>query len=198
LTKKLKNTIEALKDEINGLDYYLKMLLISDAIIRPDEIDLSERQNLDTEGILDLILAKLYDLYKDGKYHSINWILEGNGVELNGRGEDWDYGRMLETRGFIECMNGRNVNAKLTLEGKYMIEQARKANLTDYSKISSSDEELKVLIKEVLTKLPKLLTKQLLVKYSRNLLIKYCPLINEIIGSNQKKNQKLISESKTT
>lgn len=151
--QKIKNTIEALKDEINSLDYYLKMLLISDAIIRSDEIDLSERQNLDTEGILDLILAKLYDLYKDGRYHSINWILEGNGIELNGRGEDWDYGRMLENRGFIECMNGRNVNAKLTLEGKYMIEQARKAKLTDYSKISSSDEELKALIKEVLTKI---------------------------------------------
>jgi hypothetical protein len=151
--QKIKNEIQALKDEINGLDYYLKMLFISDTIVRPDEIDLSERQNLDTEGILDLILVKLYNLYKDGKYHSINWILEGNGVKLNGRSEDWDYGRMLENRGFIECMNGRNVNAKLTLEGKYMIEQARKAKVTDYSKISSSEEELKNLIKEVLVKI---------------------------------------------
>lgn len=151
--QKIKNEIQALKDEINGLDYFLKMLFISDTIVRPDEIDLSERQNLDTEGILDLILVKLYNLYKDGKYHSINWILEGNGVRLNGRSEDWDYGRMLENRGFIECMNGRNVNAKLTLEGKYMIEQARKAKVTDYSKISSSEEELKNLIKEVLVKI---------------------------------------------
>lgn len=151
--QKIKNETQALKDEINGLDYYLKILFIADAIVRPDEIDLNERQNLDTEGILDLILSKLYDLYKDGKYHSINWILEGNGVKLNGRGEDWDYGRMLENRGFIECMNGRDVNAKLTLEGKYMIEQARKSKVTDYSKISSSDEELKDLIKEVLVKI---------------------------------------------
>lgn len=151
--QRVKNEIQALKDEINGLDYYLKMLFISDTIVRPDEIDLNERQNLDTEGILDLILAKLYNLYNDGKYHSINWILEGNGVKLNGRSKDWDYGRMLENRGFIECMNGRNVNAKLTLEGKYMIEQARKAKVTDYSKISSSDEELKTLIKEVLVKI---------------------------------------------
>ena len=131
----------------------MKILFVSDAIVRPDEIDLNERQNLDTEGILDLILSKLYDLYKDGKYHSINWILEGNGVKLNSRGEDWDYGIMLENRGFIECMNSQNVNAKLTLEGKYMIEQARKAKVTDYSKISSSGEELKDLIKEVLIKI---------------------------------------------
>jgi len=151
--QKIKNEIQALKDEINSLDYYLKMLFISDAIVRPDEIDLNERQNLDTEGILDLILSKLCDLYKDGKYHSINWILEGNGVKLNSHGEDLDYGRMLENSGFIECMNGQNVNAKLTLEGKYMIEQARKAKITDYSKISSSDEELKDLIKEVLVKI---------------------------------------------
>lgn len=151
--QKVKNEIQALKDEINGLEYYLKMLFISDAIVRPDEIDLNERQNLDTEGILDLILSKLYDLYKDGKYHSINWILEGNGVKLNGLGEDWDYGRMLEARNLIETINGREVNAKLKLEGKYAIEQARKAKITDYSKISSSDEELKELIKQVLEKI---------------------------------------------
>lgn len=129
------------------------MLFISDAIVRPDEIDLNERQNLDTEGILELILSKLYDLYKDGKYHSINSILEGNDVKLNGRGEDWDYGRMLEARNLIETINGREVNAKLKLEGKYAIEQARKAKITDYSKISSSDEELKELIKQVLEKI---------------------------------------------
>lgn len=151
--QKVKNEIQSLKDEIDGLDYYLKMLFISDAIVRPDEIDLNERQNLDTEGILDLILTKLYDLYKDGKYHSINWILEGNGVKLDGRGEDWDYGRMLENRGLIDSMNGREVNAKLKLEGKFAIEQARKAKITDYSKISSSDEELKELINQVLEKI---------------------------------------------
>lgn len=156
MDQKVKNEIQALKEEINSLDYYLTMLYISDAIVRPDEIDLNERQNLDTEGILELILSKLYDLYKDGKYHSINWILEGNGVKLNGRGEDWDYGRMLENRGLIDSMNGREVNAKLKLEGKYAIEQARKVRLTDYSKISSSDEELKELIKQVLLKIEEL------------------------------------------
>lgn len=156
IDQKVKNEIQALKEEINSLDYYLTMLFISDAIVRPDEIDLNERQNLDTEGILELILSKLYDLYKDGKYHSINWILEGNGVKLNGRGEDWDYGRMLENRGLIDSMNGREVNAKLKLEGKYAIEQARKVKVTDYSKISSSDEELKELIKQVLLKIEEL------------------------------------------
>ncbi len=156
IDQKVKNEIQALKEEINSLDYYLTMLFISDAIVRPDEIDLNERQNLDTEGILELILSKLYDLNKDGKYHSINWILEGNGVKLNGRGEDWDYRRMLENRGLIDSMNGREVNAKLKLEGKYAIEQARKVKLTDYSKISSSDEELKELIKQVLFKIEEL------------------------------------------
>lgn len=156
IDQKVKNEIQALKEGINSLDYYLTMLFISDAIVRPDEIDLNERQNLDTEGILELILSKLYDLNKDGKYHSINWILEGNGVKLNGRGEDWDYRRMLENRGLIDSMNGREVNAKLKLEGKYAIEQARKVKLTDYSKISSSDEELKELIKQVLFKIEEL------------------------------------------
>lgn len=153
--QRVKNTIQTIKDEINGLDYYLKILSISDAIVRADDIDLEERKNLDTEGILDFILSKLYELYNDGKYYSIKWILEGNGLKLGGRSEDWDYGRMLEERGLIETMNGREVNAKLKLEGKYAIEQARKAQVPDYSKISDSDEELKELLKEILSEIKK-------------------------------------------
>lgn len=153
--QRVKNTIQTIKDEINGLDYYLKILSISDAIVRADDIDLEERKNLDTEGILDLILSKLYELYNDGKYYSIKWILEGNGLKLSGRSEDWDYGRMLEERGLIETMNGREVNAKLKLEGKYAIEQVRKAQVPDYSKISDSDEELKELLKEILSEIKK-------------------------------------------
>lgn len=155
IDQRVKNTIQTIKDEINGLDYYLKILFISDAIVRADDIDLEERKNLDTEGILDLILSKLYELYNDGKYYSIKWILEGNGLKLSGRSEDWDYGRMLEERGLIETMNGREVNAKLKLEGKYAIEQARKAQVPDYSKISDSDEELKELLKEILSEIKK-------------------------------------------
>lgn len=124
--------------------------------VRPDEIDLNERQNLDTEGILDLILSKLYDLYNDRKYHSIKWILEGNGIKLNSHGEDWDYGKMLENRGLIDSLTAKDTHARLTLEGKMAIEQARKAKVTDYSKISNSDEELKELIKKVLTEIEKL------------------------------------------
>jgi hypothetical protein len=52
-------------------------------------------------------------------------------------------------------MNGREVNAKLKLEGKYAIEQARKSQVPDYSKISDSDEELKTLLKEILSEIKK-------------------------------------------
>ena len=41
LTKELKIKIQALKDEINGVDYYLKMLFTSDTIVTPNEIDLN-------------------------------------------------------------------------------------------------------------------------------------------------------------
>lgn len=153
--QRIKNTIQAFKDEVNGLDYYLKMLFIADAIVRADEIDLEQRGNLDIEGRLDLVLLKLYDLYNDRKYHSIKWILESNGVELNVHGEDWDYGKMLENRGLADVLTTKNTCARLTLEGKYAIEQARKAQLPDYSKISNSEEELKELLKEVLAEVKK-------------------------------------------
>lgn len=154
--QRIKNIIQALKDEINGLHYYLKMLFISDAIIRAEEINLEERKKLDTEGRLDLILNKLYDLYDDRLYHSIKWILEGNGVKLNNHGEDWDYAKMLVNRNLIDTITTKDTGARLTLEGKYAIEQSRKAQVTDYTKISSSDEELKELIKKVLSEIEKL------------------------------------------
>jgi len=156
IAQKIRNTIEALKSEINGLAYYVKSLSISDAIVRIDEIDLEERKNLDTDGRLDLVLSKLYELYDDRKYHSIKWILEGNGVEMKIHGEDWDYGKMLENRGFVDILTTKDTGARLTLEGKYAIEQARKVKVTDYSKISSSVEELKELIKQVLSEIEKL------------------------------------------
>ena len=142
IDQRIKNIIQDLKDEINGLDYYLKMLFISDAIIRAEEINLEERKNLDTEGRLDLILSKLYELYDDRLYHSIKWILEGNGIKLNNHGEDWDYAKMLENRNLIDTIT--------------TIEQSRKAQVTDYTKISSSDEELKALIEGVLKEVEKL------------------------------------------
>ena len=156
IDQRIKNIIQALKDEINGLDYYLKMLFISDAIIRAEEINLEERKNLDTEGRLDLILSKLYELYDDRLYHSIKWILEGNGIKLNNHGEDWDYAKMLENRNLIDTITTKDTGARLTLEGKYAIEQSRKAQVTDYTKISSSDEELKALIEGVLKEVEKL------------------------------------------
>ena len=156
IDQRIKNIIQALKDEINGLDYYLKMLFISDAIIRAEEINLEERKNLDTEGRLDLILSKLYELYDDRLYHSIKWILEGNGIKLNNHGEDWDYAKMLENRNLIDTITTKDTGARLTLEGKYAIEQSRKEQVTDYTKISSSDEELKALIEGVLKEVEKL------------------------------------------
>ncbi len=153
--QRVKNTIQAFKNQVSGLDYYLKILFIADAIVRADEIDLEQRGNLDIEGRLDLVLLKLYDLYNDRKYHSIKWILESNGVELNVHGEDWDYGKMLENRGLVDVLTTKDTCARLTLEGKYAIEQARKAQLPDYSKISNSEEELKELLKEVLAEVKK-------------------------------------------
>lgn len=151
-----KNTLQALKSEVDGLKSYLIMLSVADAVIRPDEVDLEERENFDTEAKLNLILSKLYELYPDGKYYSIKWILEGNGVELGTYNEDFDFAKMLEIRGYVDVMAAKHTNAKLTLEGKLNIEQSRKAQVTDYSKISKSDEELKDLIKEVLAEITKL------------------------------------------
>lgn len=142
IRNKIRNKLNSLKGQIRHLEYLLVMLNVADAVVRPNEVDLEARKNFDVEQTLNFILSKLYDLYPDGRLHSLKWILENNGIDVGNRNEEWDYSKMLERSGYIQTQNGSEVLAKLTLEGKFKIEQAHKARSTDYSKITNSDKEL--------------------------------------------------------
>jgi len=150
----IKKKIEDINSLNKTLKYYLRILDISDAIVRPNEIDLDKRKNATTDEILELILEKLFKLYDDS-YHPISAILSGNGIELARYNEERELTKTLEDNGLIRCMNARNVNAQLTLEGKRYIENKRKSETTDYSKINKSQEELNEKIDEIIDTLKK-------------------------------------------
>lgn len=140
-SKQVEMQLQLIKDLCRGLVYYSEMLAVYDAYTQPEDYDAEARKNLDTAEILELILSKLYDLKKVNSYHSIKDILVGNGVELE-HGEDWEYGKQLESLSFIDAMNTRTFNAKLSLNDKLHVEESRKTSRTDYSQISDSDKEL--------------------------------------------------------
>lgn len=145
IKKKLDNGTNLWKT----LEYYLRTLSISDAVIKPNKTNLDERKNFDTDEKLELILEKLNDLYDDS-YHSIEMILEGNGIELGRYNEARELAKILENNGYINCIHTRTVTAQITLNGKRYIENKRKKVVTDYSKIDKSQEELNKKIDEII------------------------------------------------
>ena len=150
----IKEKIEDLSSLRKSLDYYLKILEISDAIVRPDDIDLEERKNFTTDEILDLLLEKLFLLYDDS-YHPVSSILSGNGIELKRHDEERQLAKTLENYGYVNLMNARYVNAQLTIEGKRYIENNLRKSVTDYEKIDKSQDELNQKIDEIIETLNK-------------------------------------------
>lgn len=151
----IKEELENLNGKAKTLQYWLKMIGISDAVIRPNEINLDDRKNLDTDEILEILLDKLYELYDD-YYHSITAILEGNGVQLKRYNEERELAKTLENLGYVKLVYTRNVTAQLTIEGKRYVEQKRKAQSTDYSKINNTEEELNQKVDDIIKYLEKL------------------------------------------
>jgi hypothetical protein len=146
---------EDLNERIKTLNYYKKILNISDVITKPKDIDLEKRKSFTTEEILDLILEKLYLLY-DNTYHSIKMILKGNGIEIKRYGEEREYAKLLEEYGYVNLMHTRDVLAQLSTEGKIYVENKKKIEEIDYDKISNSKEEIHEKINEIIETLSKL------------------------------------------
>lgn len=150
-----KETLEDLKIKVKTLDYYKKILSVCDAIIKPDTTNLRVRAEYTTEQVLELILEKLFDLYDD-YYHSIPTILQGNGIVLKRYDEDRELIKILEDQDYVKVTHARTINAQLTARGKIYVENLRKKESLDYSKINSTSEELDKKIDEIKTELWKL------------------------------------------
>lgn len=150
-----KEAFEDLNVKISTLVYYKRILSISDAIIKPEIVELTNRNAYTIEQTLELILDKLYDLY-DNSYHSISTILEGNGITQKRLGEDRELLKMLEDNGYVSAMNMRDSAGQLTLKGKLYIEKKRKPHKENYNDFNKSQEEINERVDEIIEKLTKL------------------------------------------
>ena len=150
-----KETLENFNEKISILPYNKKILSISDAIIKPDIVDLQNRNNYTTDQTLELILEKLFDLY-DNNYHSISTILEGNGIILKRHGEDRELLKILENYGYVNVVYTRDASAQLTITGKMYIEEKRKTYQETYEDINSDKEVISKRVDEIINQLSKL------------------------------------------
>lgn len=147
--QRIKDKIEDLSSLKNVLEYYPRILAISDAIISRDTINLEERKNFSTDETLELILEKLYELYDDS-YHPVSSILWGNGIVVKRVDEPRQLVKTLENYGYVNALHTKDVQAQLTIDGKRYVESNRKSDTTDYSKIDKSQEELNAKIDEII------------------------------------------------
>ena len=145
-----------LNERKHTLEYFLKILSVSDAVIKSEEIDIDIRANYSTEEIMELILDKLYDLYGDSSY-SIVAILEGNGIKLKKHHEDVEIIRYLENAGYVSAIHTLGgSSAQLTTHGKLYVEEKRKVKSTNYNNINDSSSEINEKIDEIFKHLQKL------------------------------------------
>jgi hypothetical protein len=148
-------TFQYFKEKTNTLVYFKRILSISDVIIKPEIVELTDRNLYTTEQTLELILDKLYDLY-DNSYHSISTILEGNGITQKRHGEDRELLKMLEDSGLVSAMHMRDSAGQLTLKGKLYVEEKRKSHTENYNDINKSQDEINERVDEIIEKLTKL------------------------------------------
>lgn len=144
-----------LRNDLLNIEYITKLLSVSDLIVKPNQIDLSIREEYTSEDILELILEKLYELYDDNTYPILP-ILEGNGIILKKRREEFEYVKFLENNGYVTSTNiARQADAQLTVNGKIYIENKKKQSKPNYESISDK-ENVDLKIDALIEKLEKL------------------------------------------
>lgn len=152
----LRELKQDLKNDLRHLEYYKNILSISDLVTKPSEVDINIRENYTSDEILELLLEKLYDLYDDNIYPILP-ILEGNGIKLKKRREEFEFVKILENYGYIQSSNiGKQADAQLTLEGKRYVEERRKHTQPNYESISGDKDTIDSKIDELMKKLEKL------------------------------------------
>lgn len=145
-----------LGSDLISIEYILKIISVSDKIITPNNIDLTTRGNYSSEDILNLLLDKLFEIYDDNIYPILP-ILEGNGIILKKRREEFEYLKILESNGYVISNNVANqADAQLTVSGKMYIEEKRKKVIPNYENISDNKENINKKIDELYSKLEKL------------------------------------------
>lgn len=151
VSQHVREKIEDLNSLKHILEYNVQILSVSEAIIAPENVDFEARKKYSTDEKLELLLTRLLDLYSYSYHYSINNILEGNGVALERYDEPREFAKTLENYGLINVIydNG-DASARLTFEGKRHLENNPRSNVTDYSKINKSQEELNAKIDEII------------------------------------------------
>jgi len=156
-TVTLRDRVERFFTEItlkkDTLLYYIKLIESSDDYHLEREHIVKERVSFITEDVLELIMKKLYELYDD-RYHSIEMILVGNGIEIKRYDDTREYAKYLENLEYVE-LHPAVESAKLSLRGKLYVENKNKVETLNYENIQSASKDMNNKIDAVIAMLQK-------------------------------------------
>lgn len=125
LEQVVKNTKNDLIEKANNLEYYLRLLSISDAITNPDIVKKQERLNWTIQQKKAILLEKL-NAVNDGKYYDVSYIFWSCGIGVNHDDEPRAIAKSLADYGYIKTIgNARGVSACITVEGIEALESMR-------------------------------------------------------------------------
>jgi hypothetical protein len=112
----LKNLKDNLMEKCNRLQYYVRLLGISDAFINPELVRKENRENWTVNQKKTMLLKKLKQL-NDGKYYDVDYIFWSNGIGVNNDDEPRQIAKSLEHT-FLKVMGrARGVSALITIKG---------------------------------------------------------------------------------
>jgi hypothetical protein len=123
--QRAKNTKNDLTAKANVLEYFLRLLSISDAILNPAIVEEQDRLNWTMQQKKAILLEKLSRL-NDGKYYDVGYIYWSCGIATNNHDEPRAIAMSLSDYGYIKTIgNARGISACITIDGIEALESMR-------------------------------------------------------------------------
>lgn len=147
LEQRVKNTKNDIIEKTSTLDYCLRLLSVSDAILNPNIVEEQNRGNWTMQQKKAFLLEKL-NILNDGKYYDVKYIFWSCGIGVNNEDEPRAIAKSLESYRFIKTSgHAKGLSANITIEGIEALERMREE--LPKSNPSSNGPDMEVLNKKM-------------------------------------------------
>lgn len=147
LEQKVKNAKNDITERASTLEYCLRLLSVSDAILNPSIVEEQNRLNWTIQQKKVILLEKLNAL-NDGKYHDVTYIFWACGIGISTDDEPRAIAKSLNDYGYIKIFgNARGLSACITIDGTEALETMRED--LPKSKPSPGSPDMEVLNKKL-------------------------------------------------
>ena len=147
LEQRVKNTKNDIIEKTSTLEYCLRLLSVSDAILNPNIVEEQNRLNWTIQQKKAILLEKLNAL-NDGRYYDVTYIFWSCGIGVNNDNEPRAIANSLKEYGYINTRgNSKGLSASITIDGVEALERMKEE--LPKSKPSPNGPDMEVLNKKM-------------------------------------------------